>query len=211
MRISMQEVMNINSGELEDLERMKTIRKAIINKEVIIIKYQPFNQPISTISCHPYLIVESSSRWKMICKITNVDENDSSFIERLNKINVISMEKIVGKIVIKKNAIFENYSNQELNKLLKSSAGPSISDWENPKRMNIKLKIDENLLDYFKTKHFLEKGQTIDGNHLLLKNAIYTIELRSKILRFGSSIEVIEPLELRKIVQDEINKMHSMY
>ena len=113
---------------------------------------------------------------------------------------MLSLEKMESSIKIledkeyqddKKNMVFNN---------LEQSAGPSIASWENPRKMNIKLKLDQYLTDYFKTKPFLTKGQKIgniingswesdkNGNIFRYDNVIYTIELRSKILRYGSAI-----------------------
>ena len=193
---------------------MSILRNAIIEKKVVLVKYKPFKQPVSTLICHPYLIVESSSRWKLICKIEDVKEQDSSFYvnERLGIINVLSLEKMEDEIQILEDKEYQNDGKNLIIKNLERAAGPSISNWENPQRMNIKLKLSDNLTDYFKTKPFLTKGQNINGNIFSYNDAIYTIELRSKILRYGSAIEVLEPKELREdIIAEEIKNMHEIY
>ena len=207
---------------------LQTLRNAIIDKKAVLIKYKPFQKPVSTLTCIPYLIVESASRWKLICKIKHVKEDTSYMLEdgRIGIINTLALERIDHESEIKtlEGVEYEDENKDMIIKNLKKSAGPSIESWENPIKMNIKIKLNEHLTDYFKTKPFLQEGQKIgkidngtwihdkNGNIFRYDNVIYTIELKNKILRYGSNIEVLEPKELREdIIAEEIKKMHEIY
>ena len=54
----------------------------------------------------------------------------------------------------------------------------------------------------------MSKKLSLERYHLFLKiSVVYFMEIRREILKFGSSIEVFSPKELRNEIKEKIKKM----
>ena len=184
---------------------------AIDQELVLEILYKdPFKNQ-SKVICHPYLIAESNDRWYLITHIEKAKEKESIFIlnNRINKINALPAERI-HKIKIMPNI---NYKKTSVNILehLESMIGVSIDNWENPDRIKLVLEIDDDLIFYFKTKTFIGHKEKLQENIYTHPSTIKSRELKNKILSFGSKLKVIEPINLRKEINEEIKKMKLNY
>jgi len=184
---------------------------AIDQELVLEILYKdPFKNQ-SKVICHPYLIAESNDRWYLITHIEKAKEKESIFIlnNRINKINALPAERI-HKIKIMPNI---NYKKTSVNILehLESMIGVSIDNWENPDRIKLVLEIDDDLIFYFKTKTFIGHKEKLQENIYTHPSTIKSRELKNKILSFGSKLKVIEPISLRKEINEEIKKMKLNY
>ena len=184
---------------------------AIDQELVLEILYKdPFKNE-SKVICHPYLIAESNDRWYLITHIEKAKEKESIFIfnNRINKINALPAERI-HKIKIMPNINFKKTSVNILEHL-ESMIGVSIDNWENPNRIKLVLEIDDDLIFYFKTKTFIGYKEKLQENIYTHPSTIKSRELKNKILSFGSKLKVIEPISLRKEINEEIKKMKLNY
>jgi predicted DNA-binding transcriptional regulator YafY len=184
---------------------------AIDQELVLEILYKdPFKNQ-SKVICHPYLIAESNDRWYLITHIEKAKEKESIFIlnNRINKINALPAERI-HKIKIMPNINFKKTSVNILEHL-ESMIGVSIDNWENPNRIKLVLEIDDDLIFYFKTKTFIGYKEKLQENIYTHPSTIKSKELKNKILSFGSKLKVIEPISLRKEINEEIKKMKLNY
>ena len=184
---------------------------AIDQEQVIEILYKDPKNNQSTIICHPYLIAESNDRWYLMTYINKSQEKDSVFVlnNRINKINALPVERI-HSINIKPNINFMKTSVDILEHL-ECMIGVSIDNWENPDRIKLVLEIDDDLIFYFKTKTFIGHKEKLQENIYTHPSTIKSRELKNKILSFGSKLKVIEPISLRKEINEEIKKMKLNY
>ena len=184
---------------------------AIDQEQVIEILYKDPKNNQSTIICHPYLIAESNDRWYLMTYINKSQEKDSVFVlnNRINKINALPVERI-HSINIKPNINFMKTSVDILEHL-ECMIGVSIDNWENPDRIKLVLEIDDDLIFYFKTKTFIGHKEKLQENIYTHPSTIKSRELKNKILSFGSKLKVIEPICLRKEINEEIKKMKLNY
>ncbi len=184
---------------------------AIDQEQVIEILYKDPKNNQSRVICHPYLIAESNDRWYLMTYIDKSQEKDSVFVlnNRINKINALPVERI-HSIDIKPNINFKKTSVNILEHL-ENMIGVSIDNWESPDKIKLVLEIDDDLIFYFKTKTFIGYKENLKENIYTHPSTIKSIELKNKILSFGSKIKVIEPTSLRKEIKEEIKKMNLNY
>ena len=186
-----------------------TICSAIEEKQVLLIKYTSFKKEISNIICHHYKIVQSDNRWYLICLVNKSVDNENEFTKhkRIGKINCLPTERISSIKIIKNKYLEENI---DIFRLLNNTIGISIN-WEKPEIIKLKIKVKDNLVNYFKTKPLISSGGTNKENIFTYEKTILSFELKNKILSYGSQIEVIEPIKYREEIKKEIQFMKKIY
>lgn len=212
IKMGIQLILNELNNDIFKNDYLKIIRKSIVEKKALQIKYKKFQDPhLNNIIIHPYLITESSKRWYVICLVSNVlDENNIAFKDRIGKINSLGLERI-HEIKEAKSTIYKT-TKINIIKTLNSAIGVSIENYENPKKENLVLKIDEDLVKYFKTKPlFPEISEKIEGNIFTYKDIHVTTELVNLIFSYSNKIEVISPNSIREKIKKKIEKMRKKY
>ena len=104
------------------------------------------------------------------------------------------------------------HKKNELIDIISNTYGVSYSLEAKPE--TIKLKFDLSQLHYLKSVPIYEKQKisSINDTHFILDLFSYdTYELRQEILKYGSNVEVLEPLLLRNWVKSEIRKIAQAY
>ena len=213
---------NEENKEIKRINYTPSIYKAINNKEVLKITYEPPNTNPSKIICHPYLIAESNDRWYLIAYVEEALEKESVFItkDRIGKINLLETKRIIDEPENLKNKYKEKVQLDELHNILNDTLGVRLfsnddypNSWEQPKREELKLELDERLVFYFTTKPLIGgREEKINGKNIYTRpNTIFTNELKQKILSYGKQIKVIKPTWLKKQIEDEIEEMTKNY
>ena len=210
MKISLRQVFSMESDLYR--ENISFISEAIKQKSVLKITYKPFNDPKSTIILHPYYLCESNSRWYVIGHISDVMEKSSPFIkyDRLNKINNLALERI-SEISVTES---ENYitTRVDVENILENSLGPSISNWENPEKIDLVIKTSPDLQKHFETMPLKYNAkQSNKGCVFTYNNTIVSKELIQSLLQFGSGIEILEPIKIRMQFISELRKICDLY
>ena len=185
-----------------------------ISKEIPLeILYIDPKDNESRIICHPYLMVEGNERWYLIGHIEKAFEEDSVFIknDRVKKINPIGVERI-HEIIYRENIKYIK-PVVDIFKLLNDSMGHSIETWEDPNRIKLVLELDKNLVFYFKTKAFIGNGikESLKDNIYTHPSVVKSLELTRKILSFGCKIKVLEPIDFRDEIKEELEKAIQNY
>lgn len=198
------------------------IYKAINDKVVLKITYKPPNIKPTNIICHPYLIAESNDRWYLMAYVEEALEKESVFITngRIGRINLLETKRIIDEPKNLKNEYKEKIQLDELHNILDDTVGVRLfsnddyhNSWEQPKREELKLELDEKLVFYFTTKPLIGgREEKINEKNIYTRpNTIFTNELKQKILSYGKQIKVIKPTWLKKQIGNEIEEMTKNY
>lgn len=210
MKISLRQVFSMESEYYR--ENISFISDSIKKKIALEITYNPFNDPKSTIIIHPYFLCESNSRWYVIGQISDVKEKISPFIKynRVNKINNLALER-VSEIKIAEKVSYIN-SQVDVENILENSFGPSISNWENPEKIDLMIKTRPELQKHFETMPLkFNAKQSNNGCTFTYRDTIVSKELIHNLMQYGSGIEILEPKKIRDEFIENIKAINKMY
>ena len=213
IKMDVQLILNEKYDDIFKNDNIKTIRNAIIQKQPLQIKYKTFQEEKeNNIIIHPYLITESSKRWYVICLVSKTLEEDSVFKDkdRIGIINVIGLERITDVKIADKTS----YEPTQINiiNVLNRSIGVSIGSYENPKKENLVLKVEEDFIKYFESKPlFPDASLKIEEDIFTYKDIYISRELENVIFSYSNKIEVISPTSLREKMKEKIKKMKEKY
>jgi predicted DNA-binding transcriptional regulator YafY len=200
MKLSLQEV--FNSGITLE-KQIPILRNSISNKLPIEIEYKSFKGKKSTSIAHPYLLVESNSRWYIICFLETLIEGDFEE-DRIGKINTLAIDRI-------KNVRMNNKSeflscSIDILERLDRTIGVSILNWEDPLTYELEIEVSDFLVKYFESKPLIIELQKQKGNKFIYPDTIETVELIAKLRSFGSSLKVLSPSSLVEKIQRDLTK-----
>lgn len=170
---------------------------AIIYKKVVTIDYKSFkNDNIIQYQLSPYHLKQFNKRWFLFGKSLNFETLTNLALDR-----IVSISELGGEY--QENSInFEEYFEDVI--------GVTIPEAE---IQTIKIKIEENLVPYIKTKPLhpsqVNKFEN-NENHILLK-VIPNYELESLLLSYGEGLQVIEPISFVEKMKIRIEKMKKKY
>ena len=184
-----------------DYETLTKIIKAISESKELVLSHKGYKQTSheKTYPLQPYFIREFKSRWYVIGFVNDLLRVFS--VDRI--INITPTHTSFKPSIHKKNDLIDIISN---------TYGVSYSLEAKPE--TIKLKFDLSQLHYLKSVPIYEKQKisSINETHFILDLFSYdTYELRQEILKYGSNVEVLEPLLLRNWVKTEISKIALVY
>lgn len=173
--------------------------EAIQQKKEVKFKHVHFqkNNTIKTYLFKPYALKEYQNRWYVVGETEKGYRTFS--LDRISDLNITA-----NSIDVKLDRIVE-----ELNNVV----GVSFND-ETIKPQIIKLRIDNSQKEYIKTTPIFVNQEIIteETSFFILKMFVgNTVELRQQILKYGSRIEVLEPLKLRDQIANEIKDMVNVY
>jgi predicted DNA-binding transcriptional regulator YafY len=125
---------------------------------------------------------------------------------------VFSVDRIINVTTTKTSFKPSIHKKNDLIDIISNTYGVSYSLEAKPE--TIKLKFNISQLQYLKSVPIYESQDIIEENttNFTLKLFSYdTYELRQEILKYGSNVEVLEPLLLRDWVKSEITKIAQVY
>ena len=184
-----------------DYETLTKIIKAISESKELVLSHKGYKETSQEKKyvLQPYFIREFKSRWYVIGFV-----NDHLRVFSVDRIiNVTPTHTSFKPSIHKKNDLIDIISN---------TYGVSYSLEAKPE--TIKLKFNISQLHYLKSVPIYEKQNisSINDAHFILDLFSYdTYELRQEILKYGSNVEVLEPLLLRNWVKTEISQMAQAY
>ncbi|MCQ2335866.1 MAG: WYL domain-containing protein [Paludibacteraceae bacterium] len=182
---------------VQGLDYLSPLFNAILHQQVLQIEYQPFNKPIKSIIIHPYYIKQYNGRWFLICKDNSYLSIVNLALDRIKSIQVISCPFIPNR-----ETDFEEHFSDVI--------GVSIP--KNAKIETIVLRFSDQQLPYVLSKPIHESQSNSRKEENIITIKVYpNYELIQKILSFGSAVEVLEPKNVRKKLQEEIKKMQNTY
>jgi hypothetical protein len=183
---------SINKG----IENIEIILNAILEKKKLKIYYQKFSdEDIKEHILEPIFIREFQNRWYVVSQTVEKEKFLAFAFDRIQKLEVLQ------KTFTTKN----NNTN-----FYKNTIGISFS--QNIEK--IVLKFDNWQAKYIKTLplHTTQEIISEDENGLVISiNVNINFELEQLIKSYGSSVEVIEPKELRKNIKRDLQATLKFY
>lgn len=170
---------------------------AIIYKKVVTIDYKTFkNENIIQYQLSPYHLKQFNKRWFLFGKSQNFDTLTNLALDR-----IVSISELGGEY--QENTInFEEYFEDII--------GVTIPEAE---IQTIKIKIEETLVPYIKTKplHPSQVSMFQNNENYVILKVIPNYELESLLLSYGESIQVLEPISFVEKIKSRIEKMKNNY
>ena len=182
----------------EGLKYLSIIFNAIINKQVLHIVYTPFNKPDCIWDIHPYYIKQYNNRWFLL-GLNNKDGRISNIgLDRIKSLKNSTITYIEDNIIVNIDDYFSDV------------VGVTIPT--NKEVVRVKLQFSEKRYPYIISKPLHESMRKVDNdNHIVAIDVIPNRELESLILSFGDDVEVLEPLEFRKLIANKIKSNYQKY
>jgi hypothetical protein len=193
---------------LTNIDLLPIFYKAIINKQVLSFDYQPFGQEPFTLTFHPQFLKEYNGRWFVF---GNADR------EPYQAYNV-PLDRIIGEISFVKGIEYIPAEKGFYQQYFKNIIGVTHEEEAKVEQVVIRTKSEyQHGLLLTKPLHHSQKEALPFGEHdgQWYGEVVLTIEpnreLRGKILMYGESLEVIEPLVLREQLRTTISMQMEQY
>ena len=181
-----------NNAAFSGNVHFSTLLSHISNHQPIIIRYKPYTKPHpEEVKIHPYFLKQYNSRWFLIARVDDVDETITFALDRIIDIRI-------WKHAFKP-------SDVDFNRYYEDVTGVTVMNDEPVSK--IVLKVTAQRYPYIQTKPFSEKQkiETYDDDSYVISFPMrINKEFTASILSFGSDIEVLKPLRLRKEIADII-------
>ncbi|MEL0649920.1 WYL domain-containing protein [Algibacter sp. TI.3.09] len=185
---------------------------AINQKEVLDLEYKYFNGDIKKYKVSPYLLKQFNKRWFLFV-----------FNHEKKSIDYFGLARIESHTILPK----DNFKEKERKCLFGEESYFSdkvgVSKYENryenlpsKKATSIKIRVEKMQFNYIETKpiHDSQKWHKNEGDdeyEVISIDVIINFELIAMLLSFGSTIKIIEPIELRDILIEKYKKALENY
>lgn len=183
---------------LKGKEYISELYNAILYKKVLRITYQSFKSNEQQIFVlHPYYLKQYNNRWFLFGQDERYATLTTLALDRIN--NVEETDKV----------LFE--TKTDFNDYFEDVIGVTVPQEECVK---VILKVSPEQIDYIETKAMHGSQRIIERNQeftLVELDIIPNYEFQSRILSFGESIEVLEPIILREKLKGRIKLMKDAY
>jgi predicted DNA-binding transcriptional regulator YafY len=194
---------NVQFDVLPDYSGTKHIdplKKAINNKKVVKIIYQPFYEEAETIfHIHPYLLKEYNNRW-FVYAYTN--EYGSEGVYALDRIKKVTVTK-------------EPYREPDIQKIIdyfRDIIG--VTNYKDKKVETVVLKVSRERANYLITKPVHRSQKVIEENEKYVWFEFKlkpNNELNALILSFGKDMVVEKPASLAREIKSLLQKAYENY
>jgi predicted DNA-binding transcriptional regulator YafY len=196
-----QEIISFERNEfLKGADYISYLFKSIQNKQSLDIEYQSFKSEFpQTIIFHPYHLKQYSNRWFLFGKDDKYSNLTNLALDRINSLEQNSAKFDTSEIVD-----FEEYFDDFI----------GVTKPSNAVLTQIKIKVNQQIAPYIKTKPLHGSQKSIDENEEFYMFSIEVIpnyELMKLLLSFGNAISIVEPLGLKNEIIDILNKNINNY
>jgi predicted DNA-binding transcriptional regulator YafY len=191
---SLNELVKVNPAEVLREKRidpgmLNQIRDAIAFRKRLLITYNSFNKEEQTERCiDPYFLEINEGCYHLVC-YCNLRKN-----KRVFRVSRIISLKVLDETFEKQKDFYEEYQRSKFDKL------------SGEKQINLRLRFS-GMAAKFVQEYESEKADRIaplENNVILFeKQTTMTPEILKWVLGYGSSVQVIEPEELREQVRKE--------
>lgn len=184
---------------LRGIEHFTALFNAIINKQVLSIKYKASFEETNEYILHPYFLKQYNNRW-FLYGLSNIDLKGKIMNMAIDRI--ISFEPTTVTFIENKNIDFTEYFDDVI--------GVTVPYNKEPEK--IILRIDKKRYNYIVSKPFhpsqTELKDLTDENTIVIRlNLIPNYEFETLLLGFADSIEIIEPQLLREAILSRTKKI----
>jgi predicted DNA-binding transcriptional regulator YafY len=167
------------------------IFNAIVNKTVLRINYEPFDQEAFELEFHPYYLKQYNNRWFVLGYNPHTKmETWNLALDRIQEINLVD-----GKFH-ETNIDWEFYFSEIIGVTKPIDASEEI----------VELEFSKKLAPYIITKplHQSQKNYPNEEGLKVKYNLIVNYELEQVILSFGEGVKVISPIQLKTKIEDRL-------
>ncbi|MFK7784244.1 MAG: WYL domain-containing protein [Crocinitomicaceae bacterium] len=195
-------IIHLDKNEhLKGLEHLDTLYQAILKKMVLKLNYQSFKaRNPSIITFHPFILKEFNNRWFLVGK-----KSAKGVILTLALDRIISIDYDLDL-----DHINDDFDGDEH---YKNTVGVSVLDASLVKK--VVLRVSPQHAPYILTKplhHSQELIERKDNGQMLISLQVHhNFELERIILGFGEGIQVMEPAQLRRSIQDRLQNGLDQY
>jgi predicted DNA-binding transcriptional regulator YafY len=179
------------------IEWLEKIYNAIVDKKTLRLHYRSFGDRTSVRTISPYMLKEYRNKWYMIAYASEIKHDNKTILFKLSRIENIEDSD--------EDYYIDSTFNQD--QYFKYSLG--VFHMHDSKPIDVKLKFTGsvvNLISEDKLHSSMEIISKSDKEMIVQLRVYDSPELQTLILSFVDSVEVIEPLSLRSVIKERINK-----
>jgi predicted DNA-binding transcriptional regulator YafY len=186
---------------VEGMKFYRDVYSAIVNKQVLEIKYQSFKIPEPfKYTIHPYFLKQYNNRWFLL-----------GWYEEWKEIATLALDRIVEMEHVSRP--YRENEGVDFSKFFDDVIGVSFP--KGSELTEIHLWVDSKQWPYIKSKP-LHKSQAIiaeneDGSAEISISVIPNFELESRILAQGMHMKVLSPEPFREKIQTQIEQAIKNY
>jgi len=184
--------------DLKGLENITPLFEAIVNKQVLNIRYKSFkkNKPI-TCEIHPYYLKQYNSRWFLFGWNTEFGAVTNFALDRIEAVS-----PMLGEYKPKPESLnFDEY--------FEDVVGVTIP--QGKKIEHIVMRVAPDRYPYIKNKPLHPTQHSYDKEFRISIDVIPNNELIALLLSFGSQLEVLEPQSVREMMRDHVKTLKRFY
>ncbi len=184
--------------DLQGLENITPLFEAIVNKQVLQIRYKSFkaNKPI-TCEIHPYFLKQYNNRWFLFGWNTEFNDITNFALDRIEAIS-----PMLGEYKPKPEDLnFDEYFDDII--------GVTIP--QNKRVEHIVMRVAPDRYPYIKNKPLHPSQHNYDKEYRIAIDVIPNNELIALLLSFGSQLEVLEPQSVRDMMRDHVKTLNKFY
>ena len=189
-----------NNEDLKGLGFLDVLYKAIVDKLVLKIYYQPYKYNESRPGIfHPYLLKEFNNRWYVVGFIIG------------KEIPVVFALDRIEKIIPQPDITFFEKEDFDAVAYFKNTIGVSVL---NSYPTKIKIKLSANWAPYVLTKplHHSQKVMEANDDYTIIRVLVHpNREFYAKIFAMGENAQVLTPYKLRKYMKRMIKNSFDKY
>lgn len=170
---------------LKGLDHLDTIYQAIVNKQVLNMKYRSFKaRSASTFLFYPYLLKEYRNRWFVFgCRKGNLI---NLALDRIHNIEIAEKERFVENDIFDSQTFFDDVVGVTKNVGMKAET--------------ICFRVDKQNTPYVHTKPFHKSQKVVkehdDGSTTFEINVVINQELQREFFGYADTIKILSPQSL---------------
>lgn len=170
---------------------------AIINRQVLYLKYKTFSDKELEWTLHPYYIKQYNNRWFLFGRDNNRTENIINIaLDRILSFQAVNIPYIDSDIN------FDEYFDDII----------GVSHPNKGKEERVVLRFDAERFPYVESKPLHGSMRILDrDNGVVSLDLIPNKELEARIFSFGNQVEVLEPQWLREQIKEKIETLMKKY
>lgn len=195
LKDSNKKVMSYDSNiDYSGYKHITPIFNAIVNKRVLIVKYEPFGKEPFELHYHPYFLKQYNNRWFVFGRNNLLNVNQWNMpLDRIIAINE------VDGVYIEDETNWEDFFSDFIGVTKTEEA-----------LTEIRLLFTKAQAPYIITKplHETQKSSILDDGNLEVRiQVIPNYELESLILSYGEGVKILEPKSLKDKINSRIKRM----
>lgn len=186
-----------SNPDLKGLHHFTGLLRAITTKRVLRLRYTPFGKETIMVKVYPYHLKQYNDRWYLIAQAIGFDDYSNYALDRIDDFEEIALPYKEPEI--------------DLSDYFDDVVGVTIPECE---AEDIIIKVYRNSMSFVLTKpiHLSQRIMEKNDEYAVISiNVKPNYELDSKILSFGSNMEVLSPVTYRSHLTEKIQAMNQRY